>query len=284
MKIGIGMPNPVKGAHGRALVEWAQRAEAAGFSTLATIGRVAYPSYDDLMTLAAAAGATQRIGLLTNILLGGTRNPVLLAKQAASLDRLSGGRFTLGIGVGGRQDDFAVSGTGWSNRGRRLDQDLERMHALWRGEIPKGTTERVTPTPENGTAVPLLIGGGSDKAIERSLRYGQGWTASGGPPEQVGPFAERVRAAWHAAGKGEPRIVAFAYFAVGSDEASKAYLRDYYAFLGPWVDRIAEGAARTPDAIRAQVKAFEDVGADELILDPTVADPEQVDRLAAIVL
>ena len=82
MKIGVGMPNPVKGADGRSLVEWAQRAEAAGFSTLATIGRVAYPSYDDLVTLAAAAGAMQRIGLMTNILLGGTRNPMHVDRLA----------------------------------------------------------------------------------------------------------------------------------------------------------------------------------------------------------
>ncbi|CAN5174791.1 hypothetical protein BH18CHL2_BH18CHL2_00930 [soil metagenome] len=126
MRIGIGLPNPVKGADGRALVEWARRADAAGFSTLATIGRVAYPSYDDLTTLAAAAGATERIGLLTNILLGPARNPVWLAKQAASVDRLSGGRFTLGISAGGRQDDFAVAGMGWSNRGRRLTATSNR--------------------------------------------------------------------------------------------------------------------------------------------------------------
>src|SRR5947207_13399691 len=110
MKIGIGLPNPIPGVNGRVIVEWAQRAEERGFSTLATIDRIAYPSYESLVVLAAAAGATERIGLLTNVLLGPTRNPVLLAKEAASLDRLSGGRFTLGASVGGREDDFTVTG------------------------------------------------------------------------------------------------------------------------------------------------------------------------------
>src|SRR3954470_20882230 len=103
MKIGIGLPNPILGADGRTIVEWARRADELGFSTLATIDRIAYPSYDSLLVLAAAAGATERIGLLTNVLLGPTRNPVLLAKEAASLDRLSGGRFTLGASVCARE-------------------------------------------------------------------------------------------------------------------------------------------------------------------------------------
>ncbi|CAN5174687.1 hypothetical protein BH18CHL2_BH18CHL2_00920 [soil metagenome] len=111
-----------------------------------------------------------------------------------------------------------------------------------------------------------------------------GWTAGGAPPEQVKPYSARVRQAWHDAGKGEPRIVALTYFSIGDDDASKAYLRDHYAFTGHYADIIAEGVPRTAAAIRERVDAYADIGVDELILDPTVADPAQVDRLAAIVL
>ena len=90
MRIGIGLPNTVPGTPGRLLVEWAARAEGRGFSTLATIDRIAYPSYESLVTLAAAAAVTERIALMTNILLSPTRNPVLLAKESASVDQLSG--------------------------------------------------------------------------------------------------------------------------------------------------------------------------------------------------
>lgn len=285
MLIGIGLPNPVKGVDGRTLVEWARRAESAGFSTLATIDRIAYPSYESMMVLAAAAGATERIGLFTNVLLGPTRNPVVLAKEAASLDQMSGGRFTLGIAAGGREDDFAATGLGFRDRGRRLDAMLDVMHRIWRGEAVEGSPEPLSPGPVNGEAVPVLVGGMSDRTVERSVRWGLGWTAGGAPPDRVGPFAERVRLAWKEAGKeAEPRIVALTYFSIGEEERSKAYLRDYYAFAGQWAERIAEGPPRTAQAIRERVEAFEAIGVDELILDPTVADLEQVDRLAEIVL
>jgi len=103
MKIGIGLPNVVPGTPGDVLVRWAQRAEERGFSSLATIDRIAYPSYESLIALAAAAAVTERVGLYTNVLLGPTRNPILLAKEAASVDQLAGGRLTLGLGVGARE-------------------------------------------------------------------------------------------------------------------------------------------------------------------------------------
>src|SRR5919106_1639558 len=128
MRIGIGLPNTVPGAPGRLLVDWAARAEARGFSALATLDRIAYPSYESLVTLAAAGAVTERIGLMTNILLSPTRNPILLAKEAASVDQLSGGRLTLGLGVGTRRDDFVASQQAWENRGKRFDEDLDLMH------------------------------------------------------------------------------------------------------------------------------------------------------------
>jgi alkanesulfonate monooxygenase SsuD/methylene tetrahydromethanopterin reductase-like flavin-dependent oxidoreductase (luciferase family) len=285
MDIGIGAPSPVKDVEGRTLVAWARRAEEMGFSTLATIGRVAYPSHDDLTTLAAAAGATERIGLLTNILLAPTRQPLILAKQAATLDRLSGGRFTLGLAVGGRRDDLDVLGVDFATRGRRTDEMLAVMKAAWRGEPPAGTTEPVTPRPTRPDGVPMMFGGTSAASIRRTVEHGIGWTAGGGPPDQAAPFVERVRGAWKDAGReGDPRIVCLTYFSVGEEERSRAYLLDYYAQLGEWAQAIADGAARTPQALRDRMRAFEDLGIDELIFDPTVADLDQVDRLAEIVL
>jgi alkanesulfonate monooxygenase SsuD/methylene tetrahydromethanopterin reductase-like flavin-dependent oxidoreductase (luciferase family) len=102
VRIGIGLPNPVPGCPGTVLPEWAAAAERRGFSSLATIDRIAFPSHESLTSLAAAAAVTERIGLLTNILLLPTRNPVVLAKQAATVAGVSAGRLTLGIGVGGR--------------------------------------------------------------------------------------------------------------------------------------------------------------------------------------
>lgn len=285
MKIGIGLPNPIRGTPGRLLVDWARRAEERGFSSLATIDRIAFPSYESLIALSAAGAATDRIGLITNVLLAPTRDPVLLAKEAASVDQISAGRLTLGLGVGGRPDDFAAVERSFEDRGRRFEQDLEAMHSAWRGELVAGSPEPVTPRPVNGDRVPILIGGSSDVVLERVVRWGLGWTAGGAPPNVVGPFAQRVRDAWAASDrKGDPRLVALAYFSVGEEEESTRNLLDYYGFLGDTAKGLAGFTPRTPEAVRERVSAFEDTGIDELILDPTVAMLDQVDKLADIVL
>ena len=237
--------------------------------------------------LAAAAGATERIGLLTNVLLGPVRNPVLLAKEAASLDRLSGGRFILGASVGGREDDFTATGTEFSNRGKRWDQALELMHKAWRGELVGGSPVPIGPTPTNGESVPVLIGGTAESVIDRIIRYGVGWTSGGGGADRAKPMVEKVREAWRAAGKaGEPRLVALNYYGLGpdADHGIAAYLEDYYGFIGPWVKSMVAGTPRTPEALRDVAKQFEDAGFDELVFDPTIASLEQVDLLAEAVL
>src|SRR3954454_9396523 len=135
MKIGIGLPNTVPGTEGDDMREWATRAESAGFSTLGTIDRTVYRNHEPLIALAYAAAVTERIGLLTSILIAPLRsNTALLAKQAASVDVLSGGRLTLGLSVGGREDDFEVAGVDFSKRGAIFDHQLEEMHELWSGE------------------------------------------------------------------------------------------------------------------------------------------------------
>lgn len=287
MEIGIGLPNPIPGTSGATLIEWARMAEERGFSTVATIDRIAYPSYESLIALAAAGAVTNRIGLLTNVLLGPTRNPVLLAKEAASVDQLSGGRLTLGLGVGGRKDDFEAAELPFEDRGKRWDRALDTMHRVWRGEPVGGAQNPVGPRPTREGGIPILIGGTSDRAIERTIRWGVGWTAGGAAPEQVGPFVDRVGAAWKDSGRdGDPRIVALSYFALGdkAEEGAASYILDYYAFTGPWAEKMAQAVPKMPEALRETVRMFEDVGVDELIFDPTIADLEQVDLLAEAVL
>jgi alkanesulfonate monooxygenase SsuD/methylene tetrahydromethanopterin reductase-like flavin-dependent oxidoreductase (luciferase family) len=285
MRVGIGLPNPVPGCPGDLLPRWAVAAEEHGFSTLATIDRIAFPNHDSLITLAAAAAVTERIELMPNILIVPTRDGVLLAKETATLASISGGRLTLGVGVGGRPDDFTATGTDYGSRGQRMDEMLDLMIRAWRGEPVAGSTEPVVPQLPGGS-IPLLIGGTSDAAVRRTIEHGTGWTAGGAPPDQVASFADRIREAWRDAGRGgEPRIAALTYFSLGDDveAASYQYLRHYYRFLGDYTERIAENALRSADSIKDAVAKYADAGIDDLILDPTVADLSQVERLADVV-
>jgi alkanesulfonate monooxygenase SsuD/methylene tetrahydromethanopterin reductase-like flavin-dependent oxidoreductase (luciferase family) len=282
VRIGIGLPNTMLGLTGRLLVDWARRAEERDFSSLATIDRIAYPSYDSLTALTAAAAVTERIGLITNVLLEPLYNPVLLAKVTAGLDQISAGRLSLGLAVGGRPDDFELAGRSISDRGRRLDADLELLHRSWRGEPVAGSPLPVGPPTTRGR-IPLLIGGQPKLAAPRAARWDGGYTLGGGPPEMAAGGIQEFKAAYaEAGGAGEPRILALSYFSLGEEhtEESLRNLRSYYGFLGDWAEGVAAGAPRTPEAVRQTAAAFEAVGVDELIFTPSVPHLDQVDRLA----
>jgi len=285
VRIGVGLPNTMLDVPGRLLVDWARRAEERGFSSLATIDRVAYPSYDSLTALTAAAAVTERIGLLTNVLLEPLYSPVLLAKATACLDQISEGRLTLGLGVGGRPDDYQLVERPFGDRGRRFDADLELLHQAWAGQPVAGSQFPVGPPTTRGR-VPLLIGGQAKLAAPRAARWGAGFTIGGAPPEMAGGAIQEFKAAYEeAGGTGSPRIVALAYYSLGEEhtETSLRNLRSYYGFLGDWAEGIASGAPRTPETVRQTATAFEEAGVDELIFDPTVPDLDQIDRLAEVV-
>lgn len=286
MEIGIGIPNTVPGATGAQLLEWARRADKAGFSSLASIGAVSYPGYEELTVFAAAGAVTERIRFLTNVLLAPARSTAELAKQALTVDQLTGGRLTLGLGIGWRTTDFQLTGRNFDRRGRRFDKQLADLRKAWAAEPIIEGTRPVGPPVVQQPGIPLLLGGTADESVRRVVEFGSGWTAGGLPPDVVKSMAERVRSAWSAAGKaGQPRIVALVYFGLGdTEELSRSYLMDYYGPMGDDIaGMIAGGALRSAEAIRGALAAYEDAGVDEFILDPTVADPDQVDLLAEVV-
>jgi len=276
MDVGIGLPNTISGTTGEQLLGWARRAEQRGFSSLGTVDRIVYDNYEPLIALAGAAAVTERIGLATTVLLAPLReNAVELAKQAASLQALSGGRFTLGVGLGGRDDDYAASGVDTSGRGRRLDEMLEKIRETWSGD-------EVGPL----TAAPprLIVGGHADASVERTTRFGDGWIAGGSGPDQFAEVARKVKAAWSEAGReGEPHLMALAYFSLGdrAEQDANANLKHYYAWLGEEVaGMIAGGAAKDAETVRQYMAAYEGASCDELVFCPSSNDPQQVDLLA----
>jgi alkanesulfonate monooxygenase SsuD/methylene tetrahydromethanopterin reductase-like flavin-dependent oxidoreductase (luciferase family) len=286
MKIGIGLPNTVPGTQGGEMRDWAMRAEAAGFSTLGTIDRLVYGNHESLIALSYAAAVTEHIGLLTSVLLAPLRtNTALLAKQATSVDVLSGGRLTIGLAVGDREDDYDVSGVDFASRGAIFDRQLDDLRRYWSGE-KVGFAGGIGPQPRDGRPE-VVIGGRSAATFRRAAQW-KGWMMGGGAPDTFPPEIEKLDAAWAAAGReGEPRRMSLAYFALGDDARGQAqrYIADYYAFLG---EEAAQGFGQSvpadPDSIRQVVDAFAAAGCDELVWFPTSSDPRQVDLLAEVVL
>ena len=202
MEFGLGLPI---GAPER-LLDWARAAEACGFDTLALLDRLAFDNPEPLTALAVLAGATSRIRLQTEVLLGPLRQTALLAKQVATLDRMSGGRFVLGLGIGGREDDHVAAGTPMTGRGRMLDDQLAALKEIWRGDV-------IGPRPHGDPAI--LIGGFAPAALRRVAAHADGFICAA-PASWAGGLIRTVREQWAEAGRpGAPRIVCQVNVAVG---------------------------------------------------------------------
>ena len=278
MNIGVGLPTSTAGMSAELLFDWAKRADTGPFSSLAVVDRVAYQNYEPFTALAAAAAVTRRVRLATMVVIAPLRNTAILAKQAASLDALSGGRLTLGLAVGARGEDYQASGVESRGRGRRFGEQLEAIRDVWEAG-------KIGPTP-NAPGPRVLVGGSSGEALARMARYADGYMHGGGPPRAFAGAAAKAVAAWSDLGRpGRPILWGMGYFALGDGtaDAGADYLRHYYAFTGPFAEKIAAGNLTSPGAIADFIRGYEDAGCDELVLFPTVSSLEQIERLTEVV-
>ena len=279
MQVGVGLPTTIPGTRGDLILAWAQHADDGPFGSVGVLDRVVYGSYDPLIALAAVSGVTQHVRLATTVVVGPLRNTTLLAKSAAALDALSGGRLTLGLAVGARQDDYDAAGVDYRTRGRRLVEQLATLRDLW--EDPQ-----LCPQSRRPGGPELVVGWLSDQTFARVARYADGYVHGGGPPRAFARAADKARAAWIDAGRpGMPRMWAQGYFALGphATEPGARYMRDYYAFTGHYVERIVAELLTTPQAVAQFVRGYAEAGCDDLVLFPAVADLDEIDRLADVI-
>jgi alkanesulfonate monooxygenase SsuD/methylene tetrahydromethanopterin reductase-like flavin-dependent oxidoreductase (luciferase family) len=267
LKVGVGLPSTISGRDPALIAHWAKRADELPFSCLGAHDRLKWDGYEPMLALAVAAGATGRIKLAALAVIAPLRSSALLAKQASSLQAMSGGRFTLGVGIGPRRDDYELADVHYSGRGQLLDQVLAEARDFW--------DDGMQPRPE------LLLAGLGDLALSRMARYADGYVHGGGPPRAFANAAERARAAWSDLGRpGHPRIVGTGYFALGPDaDRGLDEARAYYGFLGVFAERIAAGVLTSPAAVVEFLSGYQEAGCDEVVLFPTLADLEQLDRL-----
>lgn len=252
MKFGLIFANTGPFADPKAAVTFARAAEAAGFESLWTVEHVVVPSGyqsaypydpsgkmpggeefpipDPLIWLSYLASATETIRLATGILILPQRNPVVLAKECATLDHLSGGRLELGIGVGWLQEEFDALGVPWERRGARTDEHIEAMRALWTDQKASYHGEFVDfadcvslPKPAQGT-IPVHIGGHSDAAAKRAGRLGDGFFPGRGDHAELARLIELTRrtAEEHGRDPGAVEFTAGGNGVIGSNAVDEA--------------------------------------------------------------
>jgi alkanesulfonate monooxygenase SsuD/methylene tetrahydromethanopterin reductase-like flavin-dependent oxidoreductase (luciferase family) len=214
---------------------------------------------------------------MTTVLIAPLRNPGLLAKQAASLQALSGGRLTLGLGIGGREDDYTVAGEPFHLRGSRFEEQLSLMRRVWSGE---SSPPPVGPPSIRARGPEVLIGGRGATARRRAAEWDGYIAGAGGAPASVAELYAAVQQTWQDAGRqGKPRLVCTVYFGLGPSalERGGAYLKAYYAYMGARAEQMARWMVSTPDDLKSTRDQFQAIGADELILWPCLADLDQLD-------
>ncbi len=244
MRLGIHLPHAGEQATPALIRRHAIRAEALGFDDVWVSEHIIVPRkqfprsplfYDPVVTLSYVAAVTERVRLGTTVLVLPMRHPLPLAKELATLHNLSNGRLILGAGVGWLEPEFAALGVPFKERGRRMDEGIAMMRAVWTQDpvtfeakyIPAKIAD-MTMLPQPISHIPLWIGGSSDAALRRTTRIADGWHGSRETPEEVAPIVQRLRAdrpgagftvsmrmQWNGRDQGELRDRVAAYDAVG---------------------------------------------------------------------
>jgi alkanesulfonate monooxygenase SsuD/methylene tetrahydromethanopterin reductase-like flavin-dependent oxidoreductase (luciferase family) len=265
---------------------WCREVDAGPWPSLAVPERVTFTSHDLTVDLAAAAALTERVRLWTTIVILPAHDEVAVAKQMASVDVLSDGRLTVGVGVGGREHDYRAIGGSFGHRWQRMDDQVARMRRIWAGEPPFEGADPVGPMPAQPGGPPVIAGVMGPKAIARAAHWADGvdgaFTTDGDRDQMATAFTQ-IRAAWEAAGRTDaPHLSSSIWYALGdgAEARLRQYAHEYMKVMGEGVGEWAAGAVTcfTPDALRRAVDNARDAGADEYFLVPTTADPDELAR------
>jgi alkanesulfonate monooxygenase SsuD/methylene tetrahydromethanopterin reductase-like flavin-dependent oxidoreductase (luciferase family) len=284
----LGMTLPTMLPHGRMeILAWCRRVDEGPWSSLAVPERITYTSHALTVQISAAAALTERVRLWTTIIILPAHNAVQVAKEMASVDQVSGGRLTVGLGVGGREHDYRAVGGDFTQRWQRMDDQVAEMRRIWAGEPPFDGADPVGPPPVQPGGPPLLAGVVGPRAIARAARWATGvddpTAIIAVDPQALAERRETVLRAWQDAGRSEtPHFSASLWYALGPEarDQLRGYIFDYMKIFDENAARqLAEAApVHTPGALREAVGAARDAGCDEFLLVPTTADPGELDR------
>ncbi len=275
------------------LKSWALLVDSGPFSSLCWGERMAFDNPESLTLLGALGAWTDRVQLVTTVIIPQLHDPVMLAKALATGDMLSGGRLTVGVGVGGRHEDYVAAGADPATQTmREMAERVAVMKRVWAGEKVTDSTLPVGPPPVQTGGPKLMVGTLGPKTTRHAAAWADGLagTTLDLDTDQQNELFDIARDAWRQAGKGAPHLATSFWFAIGDGDEPRAqvhrHLRRYMNWIpAEFVDAMAPttGWAGTEDELHAVLQSFADIGTDEVHLIPTSSDIDQVRRVADVV-
>lgn len=290
MEIGIALPQMAIGYGPDTTVRWARRADEGPFSSISAGERVTFSNPEMVASLAAAAAVTSRVRIFANLWVLPVHSMAMVAQQVNTLDQLAGGRLSVAVGVGAREDDYRALGTSFNGRHSRLDAQVAELRRLLAGEPPFPGAEPVGPPPTRPGGPEILAGAMGPKAMRRAAAWADGISAFSlsGNGDEIARANELAETCWAEAGRAAPRKVNGTFFALGVPDplpTLRAFAARYLGFLG---DDLAQGLAgglhaASPDDVRRILDGAEDAGCDEFVLVPATVDLRALDAVAEVV-
>lgn len=289
MKIGMTLPVMEPDLDRKVLRDWVEAIDKGPYASLAFGERIIFDNPDAAVMLGAAAAWTERVEIVTTIFVAQLHNPVMLAKQIATADMLCEGRLTVGLGIGGREEDYLAAGADFAtHKNSEMARIAAEMRRVWAGEtMVEAAPRRVGPPPVQAGGPKLLAGAMGPKAIALASQWADGICGmSFGPdPQEIAATFDLARKSWAEAGRAAPHLGTSFWFAL--DDGGRAqvdrHLKRYFTWVDPAArDAIAASAgfAGTPQELKDMLRRIEDVGADEVQLIPTGSDVDQVHRVS----
>jgi alkanesulfonate monooxygenase SsuD/methylene tetrahydromethanopterin reductase-like flavin-dependent oxidoreductase (luciferase family) len=286
MEIGIALPTMATGFTRSTFVDWCRGIDEGPYSSVSSGERITFHNPELLTTTAAAAALTERVQVITNIAVLPLHRPALVAKQLATIDVLAAGRLVVGVGVGGRAQDYRSLDVPFDGRHGRLDAGVAELRRLWSGEPAYDGGMPVGPAPHTPGGPPLWAAAMGPKSMARAARWADAVTgfSIGADPEEIARGNQLALDAWETEGRRErPRLVSGSFYLLGGPDADAELKRFARAYLAVFGDRAADALSQlvglsSPARLLDALAAAEAAGCDEFILVPGTVDPDCLSR------
>ena len=289
MKIGLCFPYTQDDLDREKILDFFKRVDEGPFSTISCGERMVGSSVDMMALMAAAAACTNRVRIVPTLYVLPMHPAIKVAKHAATLDLISGGRTSITVGIGGRAHDYRCMEKEPVRRYAKMDEQVALIRKIWAGELPFEGTEPIGPAVVQPGGPPILAGVTGPKGIARASKWADGfysWSGNG-VREELAKQLDLIRENWDAAGRdGEPeRVAGFWYsLAPNADERLKAYVYKYIKVLGEKPAKYMASLCdrSNPDAVRESLDAYEELGIEECWLNTATSDPAEIDGLLEV--